>query len=172
MRSVRSNFSRWLLASAVLIAGCSSEKPEAKSSGANSKARANAAAAPTAAGSPAPAVRRSDFSTNSALRDPFFPGVKRRVEVAETPQTRGPVDAERHLRQGFQGIFGAGRSRLALINNVMLEPGRTATIPVMSGNQRREITVRVRDVLPTAVILEVQGEGRTITISTANSPAN
>lgn len=165
MRPVRKTISKWLLAAAVMLAGCSSEEPAAKAEPSGRKAQS----ASGSAGDEAPAAaveRRSQFSTNVDLRDPFFPNVRRRAEVpVNTP--RVAVNAEKLLRQGFQGIFGAGGTRLALINNVMLETGRTAAIPVRVGNRTEQVAVRVREIRPTSVVLELTEEKRTITISTA-----
>ena len=166
MRFARRTCLNWLLFSAVWAAGCSSGTPDQGSTGKSAATKSSSGASPAEVAPAAPSAHRSEFSTNAALRDPFFPNVKRQPEAVAQSSAQ-PLDVERQLRAGFLGIFGAGRDRVALINNVMLEAGRTASIPIRSGGQIKEITVKVREVFPTAVVLEVEGDGRAITISTA-----
>jgi hypothetical protein len=156
----------WTLSSAaalMLLAGCSGENPSAASA-TNTKA---AAPATQMAAAKTPAVgSRSVFTVDPKLRDPFFPGSTRRAAAttSTTPAVAAPMDIPALLQAGFDGVVGAGESRIAIINNVLLERGRTATIPLTAGGQRREVTVRVREVLPNAVVLEVQGQRQPITI--------
>jgi hypothetical protein len=46
---------------------------------------------------------------------------------------------------------------MAIINNVILEPGRKASIPIPAGGQNREVDVKCMEVGRDFVLLEVQG---------------
>jgi hypothetical protein len=107
------------------------------------------------------------FSTNPELRDPFFPK-KKAATLPRGEQPGGQVrsaDLESLLQAGFQGTIGSGAERLGLLNNVILETGRTVVIPVSAPGQRFEVTARVRQVLPNAVVLDVQNPRQTITVT-------
>jgi hypothetical protein len=73
------------------------------------------------------------------------------------------------LRSGFQGVMGAGERRLAMINNVILEPGRNIVVPVKVGAFQQKVAVHVVDVLRNGVVLEVQGQKQPLTITYAES---
>jgi hypothetical protein len=72
------------------------------------------------------------------------------------------------LEAGFQGIMGADEDRLALINNTILEPGKTAVISFRSNGKEQKVTVRCRKVLRNGVVLEVPGQPEPVTITGKN----
>lgn len=156
------------LAAVLLIAGCSGEKPAAAPSAAQKAGPSAAAAAlQTAAAAQAPASPHRSKFTAAGARDPFFPKKGPSVSPPGGGQTEsaGPTDAVALLRAGFQGTIGSGADRLGLINNIILETGRTATIPLNAPGQKREVTVKVRQVLPNAVILDIPGQPQPVTIT-------
>src|SRR4051812_13804924 len=69
---------------------------------------------------------RSSFSADDNLRDPFFPKSKRRAKVqqAAATHTEAPVNIPVLLQKEFQGIVTSGDESIALIANVIVEPGR------------------------------------------------
>lgn len=157
----------WLaLAAALLITGCSPDKPAPAATPPRAKAGAAPASAATNA-APA-ALHQSVFSVADDFRDPFFPNAKKvtKVEPSEV-RPSGPLNVVALLQAGFQGVLGAGDSRLGLINNSILEAGRPAVIPVFVNGQKQEITVRVREVLPHAVVLDLPGQSQPVTITRA-----
>ena len=166
-KNERKRFGRWLgcLATAAVLAACSAEKPASTTAATPAKSPGAAPVQSTNTASTARVVR-SKFTVDPNLRDPFFPGSKKASQqVAGTgaPES-GPMDIPGLLQAGFLGVIGAGESRIGMINNVILEPGRTVVIPLQAGGVTREVTVRVREVLPNAVILEIKGERQPITI--------
>ena len=69
------------------------------------------------------------------------------------------------LQEQFQGIMGAGADRLAVINNVILEPGKKTEIPLRVNGSERMFKVRCQKVTASAVTLEVEGHPMPITIA-------
>ena len=142
----------------LLLAGCSSGNsntgaPAPPSQSAKSGSKDAQAAAVE---SPAP---KSVFTIDQNSRDPFYPKAKRAVAtvVEPTKQPEASIDLLSLLQAAFQGVIGNRDTRIALINNVMLEPGRQTVIPISAGGQLRSVPVRCREVLKDAVVLEVQG---------------
>jgi hypothetical protein len=172
LQTLRSCGIQFILAAASLVlAGCSSSSPNAAAPPAASpspESKAGAKSGPAlAANTPAAS---SVFTISKDSRDPFFPKAKRAMEVAE-PATQQPVsaiDILALLRQGFQGVIGSGETRIALINNVMLEPGRQTVIPIAAAGQSRSVAVRCREVTKDAVVLELQGYPQPVKIAKAN----
>lgn len=115
---------------------------------------------------------RSSFSADENLRDPFFPKSKRRAKVqqATATQTEAPVNIPMLLQKEFQGIVTSGDESIALIANVIVEPGRETAIPIRSGGQEKRVVVRCREVTRTAVVLEVTGYPGPITINRDAKP--
>jgi hypothetical protein len=66
------------------------------------------------------------------------------------------------LQAGFQGVVGNDKAKIALINNVMLEPGRQTMIPISAPGRSQSVSVRCLEVLKDAVVLEVQGHTQPI----------
>jgi hypothetical protein len=158
---MKHSFALSLSALAICLTACSSE--QAPSSGAPAPAPTASQKSRTSTESgtkvaAAAAVPRSVFNANPNARDPFFPKAQR-TEVAETkaPEDNTPMDVPSLLQAHFQGVISSGGTAIAVINNVMLEPGRTATIPIHAAGQLRQIAVRCRDVARDSVLLEVQG---------------
>ena len=142
-----------------MLAGCSSSS---SSTGAPAPASQSAPSASSAKNAQTNAVEtpapKSVFSLDQNSRDPFFPKAKRIVAVAETAQQpAAAVDLPGLLQAAFQGVIGNGDTRIALINNVMLEPGRQTLIPIIAAGHSRNVSVRCREVLRDAVVLDVQG---------------
>lgn len=159
---------RWLgwAAAIALLAGCSSETPANKAVSPSKTGSSAAASAGSETNSPAVLLARSKFTVDPKLRDPFFPNSKRTSEPATGgPVNVAPMNVRALLQAGFIGTIGTGASRIGMINDVILEPGRTVVIPLRApGGAAREVTARVRDVLPNAVILEIKGESQPVTI--------
>ena len=143
----------------LLLVGCSSGNSSTGAPAPASRsaaAKSNTMAAQTAATeAPAP---KSVFTIDQNSRDPFFPKAKRAVAVSEpTKQPEAAIDLLALLQAAFQGVIGSGDTRIALINNIMLEPGRQTVIPISAAGQSRNVPVRCREVLRDAVVIEVQG---------------
>jgi hypothetical protein len=158
-------------AAGLVLLGCSSSSPNAGAPAAASQStepKASAKSAPVMAASTRTAT--SVFTIDKNSRDPFFPNAKPAVEVVEPTHQQSPasIDVPTLLRQGFQGVIGSGETRIALINNVMLEPGRQTVIPIHAAGQSRNIPVRCREVLRDSVVLEVQGYAQPVKIAKVN----
>jgi hypothetical protein len=69
------------------------------------------------------------------------------------------------LQENFHGVVSSGGKSIAYVNNVMLEEGRTAIIPIRAGGQQKLVTVRCIGVEKDAVVLEVQGYTRPIRLT-------
>jgi hypothetical protein len=107
------------------------------------------------------------FTVNQNSRDPFFPKAKA-VQVEGTSQPETSLDIPTILQANFHGVISSGGRSIAYINNITLEPGRQAVIPIRAGGQERQITVRCREVTKDSVLLEVQGYAQPIRISRPN----
>jgi hypothetical protein len=125
--------------------------------------------APT--GDAAVAAPKSTFRIDKNFRDPFFPKASNNSKAVAATATAAatPADVQSALRSGFQGVMGAGERRLAMINNVILEPGRNIVVPVKVGAFQQKVAVHVVDVLRNGVVLEVQGQKQPLTITYAES---
>ena len=150
-----------LSAAAICLTACSSEKAQSSGAPAPAPTASQKSHTPGENGAKVTAVAsvpRSVFNANPDARDPFFPKA-RRSEVVETKaaEDNTPLDVPSLLQAHFQGVISSGGTAIAVINNVMLEPGRTATIPIHAAGQLRQIAVRCRDVARDSVLLEVQG---------------
>ena len=117
---------------------------------------------------PAP---KSTFTIGKNFKDPFFPKSNKSVasNTASSASPATPADVQSALRAGFQGVLGAGDQRLAIINNVILENGRTTTVPVRLGSSEQRVGVRVVEVLKNGVVIEIQGQKQPLTITRAES---
>ncbi len=143
----------------LLCGGCAGDKnaphPAVQSTSTQAKAKIADAAATTAP------VRRSVFTLDQGSRDPFFPQAKK-ASAAIATTVSAPVvvtDLTGLFASGLQGIGGTPDRYIAIINNVMLEKGRQAVIPVRVGNQEKKFPVKCRDVSKNSVSLEVEGYG-------------
>jgi hypothetical protein len=106
-------------------------------------------------------VVRSVFTIDEHSRDPFNPQ-SRKVAAAngiETPARPVAIDFPALLTDALQGIGGTADHRIAIMNNVLVEAGRPARIPVKVGNQARSIPVRCREIGRNTVTLDVEGYG-------------
>ena len=141
----------------LLLGGCAGDKNAphpVQSTSTPSKAKTETAAAATPA-------RRSVFTLDQGSRDPFFPQAKKTTAAVATTATTPTVisDLPALLTAGLQGIGGTPDRYIAIINNVMLEKGRQAVIPVRVGNQEKKFSVKCREVAKNSVALEVEGYG-------------
>lgn len=143
-------------AAAALLCACSS-KPVASTAAPTPDSPAKTAPKPSEVAVASGSAPRSVFSTDQSARDPFFPKAKRTVAVASAGPSEVAVDVPSLLQANFQGVISSGGKAIAVINNVMLEAGRTATIPIRAGGVDRQIAVRCREVSRGSVVLEVQG---------------
>jgi hypothetical protein len=143
-----------------LGAGCAGDKPvsriapQAASSPSNHGKGDNSAAGAE--------VHRSVFTLDASSRDPFFPHARKVTEpvagvTVAVQQT--PLDINALLTAGLQGIGGTTNRRIAIINNVLLEPGRRTEIPVRINNQQRRLSVKCREIAKNSVALDVEGYG-------------
>jgi hypothetical protein len=150
-----------------ILAGCGGAKNDAPGkSAARAKKPAKAPAAAAAEPS-APAPRKSVFALESSLRDPFFPHSTRDAQAQAQAAPAVPKAAEINglLQAGFQGVIGGPEEWLAVVNNIILEPGQSADIPVRTGTTVRQVHVRCREISKEAVVLEVQGQPGTVTLT-------
>jgi hypothetical protein len=144
---------------AVLCSGCAGDnKPAGSSAQATKATLVKNSQAPS--GVPTAQVPKSVFTLDQSSRDPFFPQAKKAIEASTTiavPVTN--FDIPTLLNAGLQGIGGTTSRRIAIINNILLEPGRKAVIPLRVGNQTRSVSVRCREIAKNSVVLEVEGYG-------------
>jgi Na+-transporting NADH:ubiquinone oxidoreductase subunit NqrF len=137
---------------AMVLTGCSSEAAKAAAPQAAPKAAKTVAAPePTEEVSP-----KSVFTSDHTGRDPFFP--KARVQVEVNTQTDVSLDVRSILQANFHGVVSSGGKSIAFVNNIMLEEGRNAVIPIRAGGHERQIAVRCREVTKDSVVLELQGD--------------
>jgi hypothetical protein len=162
---------RLLLIIAALVlagAGCSEAKKAAAAASAAGNInpeRIASAAAVSAANLTTARPRRSVFTVDDNIRDPFFPKAKKVTLVAAVERSAIAIDIPTLLQTEFQGVIGSGEERIAVINNVMLVPGRHAIIPLRSDGQEHNINVRCREISRNSVVLEVQGYPQPLTIT-------
>ena len=163
---LKHRFACALAAVAVFASACSSKTAQAPAPPANApKAEARKAATVSQAAGATASAPRSVFVVNQESRDPFFPKAKAvRVEGNST-QPEVALDIPAILQANFHGVVSSGGRSIAYINNVVLEAGRSAVIPIRAGTQERQINVRCREVTADAVVLEVQGNPRPIRIT-------
>jgi hypothetical protein len=130
----------------MVFSGCSSEAAKA----------AGPQGAPKSAAKPAaPKEEPLAEVTDHTARDPFFP--KARVAQADT-QPDVALDVRAILQANFHGVVSSGGKSIAFINNIMLEEGRNAVIPIRAGGHERQVAVRCQMVTKDSVVLEVQGD--------------
>ena len=107
---------------------------------------------------------------DAALRDPFYPKSKRVKQAAAAQAEVAAIDLPRVLESEFQGVIGTGEQRIALISNVLLEPGRGAVIPVHSAGREQKVSVFCTEVTQRSVVLQVEGYPQPLTISRLENP--
>lgn len=164
------------VATALFVTGCSSKSPNAGAPAGKARVTQSKTASHGSAraekSAEVEAPPKSVFTVDNDSRDPFFPNAKKAAPVVATAPNAAPktaVDVLGQLQAGFQGILVAGDQRIGLINNVMLEPGRETEIPVGSGNEKRRVPVRCREVTRDGVVLEVQGYAQPVRIASASN---
>lgn len=104
-------------------------------------------------------VHRSVFTVAKDARDPFFPRSPRlRQKTAEgQPAAPQPIDLARELQDGFVGVMGTDKRRLALVHNTILHAGKEATIVFEVRGERQEVPVKCLDIQRNSVTLQVKG---------------
>jgi hypothetical protein len=156
-----------MIAFAAAGTGCgNSPAPEPSGSAARAKTNSIAVRADAGAEEAADAVPRSMFTATKGARDPFFPQA---TPVAQNePGSAKPqqaVDVAALLQEGLQWIAVTASDRLALVNNVVIEPNKTAQIPITAGGQQQLITVRCIDIQKNSVTLAVPGRSEPVTLT-------
>ena len=76
-----------------------------------------------------------------------------------------PANIPALLQEHFQGTVLSGDQRIAVINNMLLEPGREVVIPLPAGGRQVEAKVRCVYVRRNSVTLQIQGQSQPITIN-------
>ena len=147
---------------ALLLAGCSSSSSNTGTAATAAQGSEPKKPGKTTAVVASAAAPRSVFNIDQNSRDPFFPKAKKAVAVADAQQPQAAVDVISLLQAGFSGTIGSGEQWMALINNVMLEPGRKTEIPISAAGQSRLVSVRCREVARDSVVLEVQGHSQPV----------
>ncbi len=108
-------------------------------------------------------IARSVFTIDQNSRDPFNPQNKRTAAASANAASQPlAVDIAAVLSDGFQGVGGSPEERIAMINNVLLEQGKAASIPVRAGAQSRTLQVRCREIARDHVVLDVEGYGSVV----------
>ena len=166
MTSYTSRFSTALAALALFFCACSSktEQPAAQPAAAPKTAERGTAPRTEVAATEV-SIPRSVFTIDQNSRDPFFPKAKAAQAEDNTPQTEVALDVPSVLRANFHGIITQGDKSIAYINNITLETGRQAVIPIRAGGKERQVAVRCLDVTRDAVVLEVQGYAQPVRIT-------
>ena len=140
-------------ASTLMLAACS-KTPVVEQANAKAATRPAPAQPEAAAEVPPP---RSVFTVDKNSRDPFFPKARIANEEENNPQPDVAFDVPSILQANFHGVVSSAGKSIAYVNNVMLEEGRTAIIPIRAGGHEKQVTVRCAEVTKDSVILEVQG---------------
>jgi hypothetical protein len=147
-------FSFVAAACVMVFSGCSSEA--AKAAAPQTGAKTSAKSAATTAEPVAEITPKSVFTTDRTARDPFFP--KARVAEPDNSQPDVALDVRAILQANFHGVVSSGGKSIAFVNNIMLEEGRHAVIPIRAGGHERQVAVRCQTVTKDSVVLEVQGD--------------
>ena len=153
------------LSAALVVCGCSNNTAQSKSiidtppKGATRPAPAAVEEPPEA---PAP---KSVFTVDNNSRDPFFPNAKSSAPVEVGTPVDVNFDVPSILQANFHGVISSGGKSIAYVNNVMLEDGRSAVIPIRAGGQEKAVSVRCIGVEKDAVVLEVQGYAQPIRLT-------
>jgi hypothetical protein len=151
----------------LVVCGCSNNTAQSKSVTDTPPKGATRPAPPAIeppAEMPAP---KSVFTVDNHSRDPFFPNAKSSAPVEAGTAVDANFDVPTILQSNFHGVVSSGGKSIAYVNNVMLEEGRTAIIPIHAGGQQKAVTVRCIKVEKDAVVLEVQGYAHHIRLTRA-----
>jgi len=144
----------------VLSVGCAGDKPGSRiapQAGSSAPGRAKVENSAATA-----EVHRSVFALDASSRDPFFPHARKAAEpvaAATVAVQQTPMDISALLTAGLQGIGGTTDRRIAIINNVLLEPGRRTEIAIRVNSQQRRLSVKCREITKNSVALDVEGYG-------------
>ena len=168
---MRTNISLQLFATfaaALVVCGCSNNTAQSKSV-ADTPPKGATRPAPAALEQPTeiPAPK-SVFTVDNSSRDPFFPNAKSSAPVEPGTPIDTNFDVPGILQSNFHGVVSSGGKSIAYVNNVMLEEGRTAIIPIRAGGQEKAVVVRCIEVTKDAVVLEVQGYAHPIRLTRAS----
>ena len=165
---MRTNISLQLFATfaaALIVCGCSNNTAQSKSiTDMPPKGATRPARPPVEPATEMPAPK-SVFTVDNNSRDPFFPNAKSNVPVEVGTPVDANFDVPSLLQSNFHGVVSSGGKSIAYVNNVMLEEGRTAVIPIRAGGQEKAVTVRCIEVAKDSVVLEVQGYAHPIRLT-------
>lgn len=155
----------------VLVAGCG--KPAVETTGSGKQSKTAAAATDTATtittnATDALAIKSVFVADADQVPDPFFPKLRKQQQQqqagpkaassgAPTATTVAPAAPQLVVQQ----IIGSGNRRVALINDQVFEPGRSAFVTVPGGQRLKVFCVRV-DAESVTVRVEGQGGGKEI----------
>jgi hypothetical protein len=161
-----------IIALAVLWSGCGDKAATTAAQPAKKSSSSRPTNAQPASSVGTNSTPHSVFLADKTAKDPFFPKSTRATEKPPvstnqivTPTVTAPADLVAALQSGFQGVIGAGEKRLAVINNIILEPDRTVSIPVTVGGRAQSVQVHCRQILKNGVVVDLQGQPQSITIS-------
>ena len=144
-------------AAALVVCGCSNNTAQSKSI-TDTPPKGATRPAPAAIEEPAEsAAPKSVFTVDNNSRDPFFPNAKSTAPVEPGTSVDVSFDVPTILQANFHGVVSSGGKSIAYVNNVMLEEGRSALIPIRAAGQEKIVSVRCSRVEKDAVVLEVQG---------------
>jgi len=148
------------------IAGCG-DKPDAAAAPAKKSGNAAAAAAPqpVSVNTAAAALATSSVfvADSDIVPDPFFPKAKKAPPQAASGSQSSAQGAQPTAAPAtpatallVQQILGSGARRVALINDQVLEPGRSAMVTLANGQRWKVFCVRIAD---DSVTVRVEGQG-------------
>ena len=165
---MRTNISLQLFATfaaTLVVCGCSNNTAQSKSI-TDTPPKGATRPAPPAIEQSTETAPKSVFTIDNNSRDPFFPNARSSapVEAAGTAVDAN-FDVPSILQANFHGVVSSGGKSIAYVNNVMLEEGRTAVIPIRAGGQEKAVTVRCIEVAKDSVVLEVQGYAHSIRLT-------
>jgi len=114
---------------------------------------------------------QSVFSRDTVgAKDPFFPSSARFQEKAGDSATgpkanNAPYDVAALLARGFQGTFVTQTDRIALVNNVMLEPGKNTEIPIGVEGKTQQVKVHCVEITRNSAVITVAGRTEPIVLN-------
>ena len=164
---MRTNISLQLFATfaaMLVVCGCSNNTAQSKSI-TDTPPKGATRPAPPAIEQSTETAPKSVFTIDNNSRDPFFPNARSSAPVEAGTAVDANFDVPSILQANFHGVVSSGGKSIAYVNNVMLEEGRTAIIPIRAGGQEKAVSVRCVGVEKDAVVLEVQGYAHSIRLT-------
>jgi hypothetical protein len=154
-----------------LLAGCGKSPVDTTTTGKQKKGAGTsvdtAAATTTTNAGDTLAIKSIFVVEPDQVPDPFFPKLKKQQQQQAGPgaSTSGSPTATPVASAGpqlvVQQIIGSGARRVALINDQVFEPGRSASVTVPGGQRLKVFCIRV-DAESVTVRVEGQGGGKEI----------